>query len=207
LPNLPAHLLDDFDLSDARGGRRPSTTTCDVVRSLTPDDLPKLNSRELSPRAELPTLLSLRTAHHQLAQLLAKGTEQNLVALITGYSPAYISRLKGDPAFKELLDFYSSEREKVFVDVLERMKALGVATLEELQERLTDDPSSFSNRELHEQLRLLLVDPAKPGSTLNPTSDRQGVAAGSGVVVNVNFVSSETPRPTLDLQVNAPTED
>jgi hypothetical protein len=142
-PAIPSpDLLDDISLGESRGGRRPSTTTCQVVRPLTAEDLPRLNSRELTPAANLPTLLTLRTAHHQLAQLLAQGRDQETVALITGYNTAYISRLKGDPQFRNLLDYYAAEREQIFVDVMERMKGLGLSTLEELQQRLEDDPSS-----------------------------------------------------------------
>lgn len=196
--SAPSDLLDDFSLIDARGGRRPNTVTCQVVRPLTAEDLPLLNDRSLSPSANFPSLSSIRTAHHQLAQLLARGMEQEQVALVTGYSPAYISRLKQDPAFKGLLQYYATQREQIQIDVLARMRDLGISTLEELQERLAADPSQFSNRELHEQLKLLLPVDVKGANPVGGASP-----SASGVTVNVNFVSSETPRPTLELQANS----
>jgi hypothetical protein len=112
---------------------------------------------------------------------------------LTGYSPTYVSVLKDDPSFQELVAHYAMQEELHHVDVLERMKLLGLATLDTLQERLEEDPAGFSNRELMEQAELMLVKPmiATRGGIL------PGVAVGpqsSGVQVNVNFIGQAAPH-------------
>lgn len=179
----------EFSFPSARGGRKPQIpVTIEVVRELTEDDLETLLAPE-PVAAPGQKLLALRHSHHQLAQLLAKGLEHGEVSLITGYSLAYISVMMADPAFRELLDYYAGVRELVFVDVLERMKALGLSTLDELQERLAMDPGKFSQRDLMELTELLLVKGrGAPGG---------GAGTGGGaspVTVSVQFVTSKTPQ-------------
>ncbi len=196
--SLPADLLDDFTFGPAQG-RGKANLSCEIVRELTAEDLPALQDRSLVPSVTHPALTALRSAHHQLAQLIAKGLDQETVCLITGYSTAYVSRLRTDPAFSKLLEYYEVEREQVFVDVLARMRDLGLATLEELQARLVEDPDSFSIRELHEQAKILLPQQGQSGQ-----SPSNGPSAG--VQVNVQFITPGEPpvgRPTLELQANS----
>ena len=184
-------LLDSITLGARGAGRKPRTEVqWDVVRPLAEGDLPTL----LSPppvAAEAQHRVQMRSTHHLLAQVLAKGTDETEAALITGYSISYISVLKGDPAFQELIDTYSQERKAIFVDVLERMRALGIATLEELQHRLETEPARFSNREMMEMTKLLLVE----------TGHASGPKAGGGnaPVVQISFVQSEGVRPIIDV--------
>ncbi len=180
---------DDSELaaalvSDGRGRRASTPLAVEVVRTLEPSDLPLPPSQ----RADSSPTLVMRSQHHRIAQLLAKSVDQHEVALITGYTTAYISRLKGSPAFEELLAYYSTQREQVFIDVLERMKALGLATLEELQSRLADDPEGWTKRELLEMAELMLV---KPMTATRALPVQQGAPAG--VSVSVNFVSAGSP--------------
>lgn len=194
------------DIGPARGGRRParSDLTIEIVRSLTESDLPKLVSPDPLHSKPIP-IQQLRSSHHQLAQLLAQGRPDNEVALITGYSPSRISILRSDPTFSELLASYQSIREKVFVDTLERMKVLGLSTLDELQERLEAEPHKWSNRELMEMADLMLVKPKLP-TPMGQSSALGGVAiatSGSpnsavGVAINVQFVKSDTPPLTIE---------
>lgn len=177
-------LVTELDLGSATGHRRRAEpVTVQIVRGLTPADLPTL----ATPMAPAPAIQvsALRHSHHQLAQLLARGMSQEEASLITGYSPAYISKMKTtDRAFSELLDHYGTEREAVFVDVLERMKALGLSTLDELQARLAEEPEAWSRRELMEMAELMLV---KPGARGAPGG---GSGATPAVSVNVKFVTA-----------------
>ncbi len=169
--------LAEIVFDDARGGRKPrSKWTLEVARELTVEDLPGLSQASATPAQRL---LQIRHAHHNLARLVAQGLEGAEVSLITGYSQAYISNIQNDPAFAELLQYYATQREQVFVNVLERMKVLGVSTLEELQQRLEQEPGKFSNRELMELAETTLVKPQLAGAK------GQGVAAGPGVGVNI----------------------
>jgi hypothetical protein len=171
--------------------RRPAgpPLLVELVRVLREEDLPQLHHPP-PQGTTAPSLKAVQHQHHQIAQLLAQGMKQVQVSLVTGISQSRISILKGDPTFQELMAYYSSQRELVFVDVLEKMKVLGLSSLDEMQRRLDEAPEDLSNRELMELTKLTLVDGrAAPGS-------RQGAAAGfgaggpgpSGVTVNVKFV-------------------
>lgn len=183
-------LLDELDLGSARGGRKPSSPmSVQVVGGLGQDDLEELaNPGPVASPGQ--AIAKISHSHHQLAQLLAKGVVQEEASLITGYSPAYISRLKNeDPAFQNLMAHYGQEREAVFVDVLERMKSIGLSSLDELQARLADDPAGWSRRELMELAELLLI---KPGQGRGQFAS--GGSGGPAVSVNVKFVTAQVPE-------------
>jgi hypothetical protein len=135
------------------------------------------------------TLKHIRHNHHQLARLMALGVPQEEISLITGYSPAYISRIKSDPTFEALVDYYHNQRDEVFVDVVDRMKTLGLASIDELQRRLEDEPDEWSRRELMELTELMLVKPAAARTPMNTT------VAVAPVSVSVNFIKSESHVP------------
>lgn len=191
----PDELISEVTFGSARGGKRlAAPLVITVVRALTPEDLPAINSPP--PVASPGQLLGgIRHAHHQIAQLLVKGVPQVEISLLTGYSPSYISVLKSDPTFVELLDHYKCERELVFADVLERMKALGIATIDELQARLLEAPEKWTKSELLAMAEVMLK-PSTGGS-----SGSGGGSAGP-VTLNVNFVSAkreEAPRTMVDV--------
>ena len=177
-------LVTELDLGSATGHRkRGAPCSVEIIRALAEDDLPVLaapTSTGLGPSV----LLSVTHAHHQLAQLLARGTPATEAALITGYSPAYISKIRGDRCFAELLVHYGEEREAVFVDVLERMRVLGLSSLDELQARLAEEPEEWSRRELMELAELMLVKSRQAGGG----AEGRGTAA---VSVNVKFVTAQ----------------
>lgn len=194
---LPPEPVGEYPpLAGVRGGRKPRKKAIlwEVVRSLRmPEDLPLLSS---SLPAAKQTLTQIRHSHHQLAQLLSTGTEQSECSYITGYSPAYISVLKGDPTFQELVAYYTAQREHIFVDAIERMRSLGINTLEVLQSRLEEDDSQFTNRELMEQAELMLIKPmAATRGIIPPGGPRAPDGSGSGVQVNVNFIQTQPREP------------
>lgn len=187
------------DIGPARGGRRKSDLPdliIHVVRSLTPEDLPALQNPDSLGTTPIP-LQTLRASHHNLAQMLAKGVPDNEAALITGYTPTRISILKKDPAFAELMAGYREMRENLFVDTLERMRILGLSTLDELQDRLEREPQKWSNRELMEMAELLLVKP-RIATPMGLGSAAGGGPANQGVTVNVQFVKADTPPLTIE---------
>jgi hypothetical protein len=128
--------------------------------------------------------------------MLAQGTKNEECSRITGYAPSYISVLKTDPTFQELIAHYAGERELLFVDVIERMRSLGLSTLDELQRRMEEDPDNFSNRELFEQAELMLVKPMAATRGLVRPGDASAAQGGGGIQVNVNFIKSEVPHPS-----------
>lgn len=179
-------LLEELDLGSARGGRRAGPEVCiRVVRPLTREDLPRL---EEGGAAAVPTLDAIRSSHHQLAQLIAKGMSQVEAGMITGYSGTYISVLVNhDPAFKELLAHYAREREQVFVDVMQRVKVLGLEVNDLLLERLRDDPDKWTNQQLMDLHKETLGKLA----TGSPAGSPTGVQIGK---LEVSFVGAG-PEP------------
>jgi len=198
---------EEPSIGSGRGGRKGKKAVLwEVVRPLRmPDDLPLLSQALPAKRANV---LQIRHSHHQLAQMLATGTKQSECSLITGYSPAYISSLKTDPTFQELIEYYSSQREQLFVDVIERMRSLGLSTLDELQARMEEDPTQFSNRELFEQAELMLVKPMAATRGLLRPGDTSAATGAGGVQVNVNFIKTSDTKPidntaiTIDVEPN-----
>lgn len=183
------------------GGKRRSAefVSFRVVRELYPSDVASILEGNANVPTVLPSLKSIRSSHHQLAQLLSQGIADEDAALMTGYTPSYISRIKGDPTFSGLMSHYSAIREIAFVDVVARMKALGVDALEELQERLADDPAKFSNREIQEIVELMLVKPM----TSRGSGMGGNVSSGSSPTINISFKSSgsESVGLTIDAKV------
>lgn len=192
-------LLDEVELPSARGGRkRAMPVEIEVVRSLTSEDLPLLLDPPPVPAEQRYGTLQIRHAHHLLARCLANGTDQNDAALITGYSVSYISDIKNSPAFAELLAYYQTKKELVFVDVAERMKVLGLNSLDELQRRLEAEPDEWSKRELMELSKLMLID-----GRASPGSSQGGGGPGVGLNINVKFVTAgqgpSLPGPLVDV--------
>jgi hypothetical protein len=167
----------------------------EFVRDLTAEDTASL-AAPVPLGSKSPTVQELRASHHALAQLLAKGLSATEAGLLTGYSASRISILKNhDPAFAELVEYYRLKREVVFVDALERMKAVGLDTLELLHERVLSDPGALSIREMGEMVELLLVKPNRGQSPIGPGG---APSSGNGVTVNVKFVTAD-PHPNLTI--------
>lgn len=155
--NLEALLLSDLDFGAPvpRHKGRPKVWNHVYDRDLTEEDIQAMIE---APNAGTrpPSLLQLRTSHHQLARLLADGRTAAEAALVTGYSQNRISLLLDDPAFMELLHYYQGQVDEVYINVHERLAAFGIRTLEELQERLESNPDSFTNKELRELMSVTL---------------------------------------------------
>jgi len=125
--------------------------------------------------------------------MIAEGRTDGEAALISGYDPSTVSRLKSDPAFAELLSYYQTQKEMIFVDVAERMKALGLSSLDELQHRLESSPDEWSKRELLELSELMLIKGrAGPGAGNIGTGSASGAPA---VSVSIEFVQTGPNGP------------
>lgn len=200
--DLSPELIDEFILGDARGGRRKvAPVQMTMSRELTRADLEALVDGA-SP-ANVPavgSILKIRNAHHQLARHIALGTSSTEISAITGYSPAYISTLKNDPAFKELLQYYEAQREAIFVDTAERAKAVSIAALEELQERIDNEPESFKHRELMELAQLA------PGVGGNGNKGAPSSPAGS-TDITITFVAPEPAASSLLIDISPKEEE
>lgn len=201
----------DLDLTEMDeivfGGRGPTQgrpvradLEVTVVRSLGEEDIPALElGKQLVPGSKPIGPSQLKSAHHQVARLLAEGRELVDVSLITGYTPQYIHSLKQGGDFQELMKYYSTQREQIFVDTLERMRVLGITTLEKLQGQLEDDQVVWTKRELMEMAELMLLKPQVAAQK----QQGQGAPSGPAVVVNVKFISAAAQPEMLDITPEA----
>lgn len=184
-------LLEELVLGTAAGGRRKAAPLeVARVRALTSEDVPLLQA---PPNVNLPIrpLQTIRHSHHQLARLIASGKPDQEISLITGYSPSYISSLKGGQDFADLISYYGAQKELIFVETMERLKIVGLNTLDELQRRFDEAPEQFTNTQLMELIDLTLIKPTKAQVGLAP-------AGSSGpVTVNVQFVSGAQRAPQV----------
>jgi len=129
-----------------------------------------------------------RWEHHQLASLIAsRDISDTEASVLTGYSPYTIANLRLQREFKALVAHYKGTSAPARPDAGERMHTLGMSALEELQQRLADDPDSFSKRELLEMSELLLIK-AKSLTERGPNP------AGQPVKLAISFVPA-TPLP------------
>lgn len=193
-------LIEELDLGSARGGlaginKQPLTVS--VIRPLGESDLPAITNPP-PVAAPAPVVKSIRASHHKLAQLIAGGSPGAEISLLTGYSQSYISTLQGDPAFEELVAYYATQRDTIFIDAQERLRTLGLDATEKLQEHLHDPTKIWSHRELMEVIKMAL--PAEtsvkqiPGNSLS-------VDTGGGAL-EIKFVGAAPvqakPVPAID---------
>ena len=162
-----------------------------VVREITREDLKLIAS---APSSEAKgAVQTLRAAHHQVARMMSQGRPIAEVSLVTGYSVNYLRRLQDDPSFQELLAHYGAEQDLVLADVWGQMRDLGLDTLAQLRERLESEPKTFSNSQLLEQVKLLLVQPY-----VATHSSAASQNASAGAKIEISFVGAK-PNTSLDV--------
>lgn len=138
-----------------RGRRGAPSASPSYVRDIQAEDLPTIMANPAPPQAERP-MLRIRHQHHMAAKLIAEGRRPAEVSLITGYTTARLGQLQRDPTFQELVTFYKDAAGEKWLNVHERLAALGITVTEELQARLEDEPEEFSNEELRKLAETLL---------------------------------------------------
>lgn len=150
-------------------GRRRSTLPPSFVREMTREDVATVAT---GAPPQQPLLQRIRTTHHMAARLLAEGRQLVEVSAITGYTPGRLQQLRNDPAFCELLEHYKVQHDGRYANFHERLAGLGMSFVEELQQRLEEQPEAFSNDEVMRAIEKLL--------------DRGGYGPKSTREVNVN---------------------
>lgn len=204
-PGVPENpdILEELDLrADTESlrilGAVKKPFSCEYSRDLTAADLEALSSyRGVAPRS----LIKIHTSHHALAKCLASGMKQSQAALVTGYTANRVSILMADPAFITLVDDYRNEMKGAFADLAERMTNISLDAIEILQERLHDNPETFSADTLLDVIKVM--------------ADRTG--HGPGQNINVRHSTDFIDRPPRESyeewaerrmkQIEAPRED
>lgn len=126
-------------------GRAAQAVAVEVVRDLDLDDLSSL-SEERGIKAT--PLKRLATRHHALARALASGMPDGEAALMVGMQQSTVSILKSDPAFKELMDFYIADVDRVYRDVHESLADMSFDAIELIRGRMEEEPEKVSTGQL-----------------------------------------------------------
>ena len=140
-------LIDQAVAALPRGRRGNVSTPPTLLRPIAEDDLPMILASPAPPPAEQP-IKRLRHTHHLAARCMAEGRSLVETSHITGYTPARLGQLKNDPTFQELMQHYKDLTDGQWLNVHERLAALGIAITEEIQQRLDENPESFTVEEL-----------------------------------------------------------
>lgn len=162
--------IDIAGLGLRTSGRASKPLSFSHSRDLGPDDLERLEE----PRGSTaPSIKKLRERHHALARLLAAGVAPSEASLMCNYSMSRISILLSDPSFKELLTLYREGAKERYFDGHQAMAELHLDSIEELRERLEEEPESFSHGQLMELAKL--------------TADRTGLGPSTKTEVDVKI--------------------
>lgn len=176
-------------------GRQAMPLAMDYSRDLVSDDIAKLSLPLPVATAQPGVVARLRHGHHALARLLAEGRKAVEISEITGYSQSRISILKSDPAFCELVEYYRGQVTEVYLDMHSRLATLGITAMQELQERLEDNPERLSTKEVRE-----IMDTAFDRSIAPTKGAKFGGGNAPAVAVNVTFVKSQSESaPMIDV--------
>lgn len=188
-------------------GRRPAPLAYGPPRHLSESDIASMWDHASSGQKGVPRIKTLRYNHHLLAKAVASGKSLLECSQLTGLTGARISDLKNDPAFQELVSFYAEELHEVYVDVHQRMAALGTSVLEELTERFEAEPEKFSKRELMD-LFTTMADRSIATAKGGPSPQAANLSVGgNGLALQINFVSPTAAEPeTLDAKIIPPTQ-
>lgn len=163
----------------ANSKRRPAIPIGDLITSytdITPEHVDAIakhieSGETLGVRA--PSLKAIRHTHHRLAQLLAGGMDETRAGRLCNFDPTRVSVLKADPAFAELLAYYSEQVEDEFVEFVVAAKELSMDFLQHVQQQLDEAPEKFTPQLALEAIRTL--------------ADRSGNAPVSkSIAVNIN---------------------
>lgn len=135
-----------LDITRTRG-RAAKPLVAVELRDLTDADLALLSTEK---GITAPSIKKIRESHHALARALASGMKPAEAGLVTGYSPSRISILQADPAFQDLLTVYREGVGEIYSDLHHKMAAMAVDVVEEMHERLQEDPGEFTTNQLLE---------------------------------------------------------
>lgn len=108
------------------------------------------------PAYDKTVVKRLRDSHHALARALASGMRVADASLATGYSPSRIAILQQDSAFRELLNHYRVTKAEAIIDVEARALGIGADAMQELHERLMDNPEAITDPVLLETITKML---------------------------------------------------
>ena len=104
-------------------------------------------------RPQTQRLKAIREVHHRIARMMAAGLTNVEVAASLGLSVNRMSLLRGDPAFQELLAFYTEQEKEIWQEVREHAAQLGITAAQVIHERMLDDPEKMKTADLLSVMR------------------------------------------------------
>jgi hypothetical protein len=116
-----------------------------TVRELTEDERP--------PPSTVSHVQKLRESHHALARALARGQTPIQASQATGYRVSRIYLLLRDPTFMDLVTYYKTDDEEARADIEARFAGMTADFMQELHDRLLDDPESLKPELLHDVIK------------------------------------------------------
>lgn len=143
------------------------------ITRLDSEEAEKLKERAPNGEAPVDAYVNLRARHHEIARLMAAGVADRDISEGVGCSIGHLRTLRKSPAFANLLFGYMHSRDQVAFDFMARIKAAGGAALEELMDRILNNPQDISNDVLR-QIAFGLLDRAGYG----PVTKNQSVTLG-----------------------------
>ena len=114
-----------------------------VVARLTEANLASL-SEERGAQKPVARVKRLSERHRNLARIVASGAEDWDASLQTGYTRSSISILKSDPAFKELVQAYSAEKDIIYETVHQKLAGVAAEALDVIRDRLEENPDDIT---------------------------------------------------------------
>lgn len=132
----------DLDLNDLvkRGGAKPTSIHMLEVGEIGEGDIPTLQAERDS---KAPPRKKMRYRHHTLAKALATGATPGTAAILAGFTLPTVSILQNDPAFKELIAFYSQDANKTFDLINEKKLGITSQALDLVAERFAKEPEKI----------------------------------------------------------------
>lgn len=167
----------DLDTVVRTRGRAAVALTASTVRELEEADIALLAVEKGSGTSPVKRLSE---RHHALARAIASGIGEGEAAIICGYALSRVSILKNDPAFKELLAFYSAERDRAFRSVQDKLAGIASDALDELQTRIEDEPEKLTVGQL---LNIVTMGTDRTG---NGPQSTQNVNVNEGLAMRMD---------------------
>jgi len=109
------------------------------VAELSPEDVEALRESGPAVGGTGTRLQKIRGSHHFIARAHVAGIKNNEISRLIGYSPSTISALLSQPAMKDLIVDYAEKLTEATFDYVGRLKALGMMSLDVLEEAFEMD--------------------------------------------------------------------
>ncbi len=179
-----------------------------VERELNAEDLFRLESEPMEKTAP-PTLQKLKAVHHTAARLMALGKSAVEIGVACNRTPQRIRDLQNDPAFMELVTFYTTMAQDEFLDdamrINRKLIQAGETAVDELLERVNDEDklANIPTSELR-QIASFALD----RSTNPPKSAQPAVLPPQTITFNIGGAAKpqapSAPKPeVIDLEVES----